>query len=171
VPHETAGMSFPPPPDGGSEMEPSEPVRFNHEGVFSGFVNHSPHRVMWKNKIYPTALHLLEAMKFINNRPDLAERIRKTTEVTEMYPLSASFQEHVRPDWGAMFLRIMENVLYEKFKQHHTLRTLLLDTGIAEIVFDDVNTFWGEGDDGDGANELGKALVRVRDRLRGEVGL
>ncbi|KAG1806449.1 uncharacterized protein HD556DRAFT_1436408 [Suillus plorans] len=144
------------------------PVKFDHTGELSGFVNHSQHRVMYKNKMYPTAMHLLEAMKFTEH-PKLQERIRKCTDVGDMYPLSASFQDHVRPDWGQVFLRTMEDVLYIKFKQHPSLRTLLLRTGLADIVYADANdAYWGHGPSGDGANELGKALIRVRDRLRAE---
>lgn len=62
----------------------------------------------------------------------------------------------------------MEEVLYLKFKQHPTLRTLLLDTGLVDIIYKDENSYWGDGSLGDGANELGRALVRVRERLRHE---
>lgn len=62
----------------------------------------------------------------------------------------------------------MEDVLYLKFKQHPALRTLLLHTGLVDIIYMDENSYWGEGPLGEGANELGKALVRVRDRLRQE---
>lgn len=82
------------------------PIKFDHTGDYAGFVNHSHHRVMYKNKMFPTALHLLEAMKF-THRPDLQERIRTCKDVNDMYPLSASFQEHVRLDWGQVFLQIV----------------------------------------------------------------
>ena len=62
----------------------------------------------------------------------------------------------------------MEDVLYLKFKQHPSLRTLLLDTGLADIVYADDNDYWGERPLCEGANELGKALIRVRGRLRQE---
>ena len=80
------------------------PIHFNHIGELSGFVNHSPHRVLYRNKMYPTAMHLLEAMKFIAH-PDIQERIRTCKDVSDMYPLSASFQQYVRPDWGQVFLK------------------------------------------------------------------
>ena len=86
------------------------PVRFDHTGEYAGFVNHSHHRVMYKNKMYPTALHLLEAMKF-THQPALQERIRTCKDVNDMYPLSASFQEHVRPDWGQVFLKTVRGSL------------------------------------------------------------
>ncbi|KAG9317755.1 hypothetical protein JVU11DRAFT_1973 [Chiua virens] len=142
-------------------------IKFDHTGEFAGFVNHSNHRVIYRNKMYPTASHLLEAMKF-THRPELQERIRTCEDVNDMYPLSASFQEHVRPDWGQVFLQTMQDVLFLKFKQHPGLRTLLLRTGLVDIVYADENTYWGEGRAGEGANELGKTLMRVRERLRQE---
>lgn len=58
--------------------------------------------------------------------------------------------------------------MYHKFRQHPDLRNLLMNTGVAELIYAEVNDiFWGEGPDGQGANELGKALMRVRDRLTG----
>jgi len=124
---------------------------------------------MYQNETYPSALHLYEALKFIGHRPDLAEKIRKCPRIHDVYPLSASFQEHVRSDWGQVFLKMMEDVLYLKFKQHPDLRTHLMNTGTALVAYAEPNdSFWGEGPAGQGANELGKAMVRVRDRLRDE---
>lgn len=63
----------------------------------------------------------------------------------------------------------MEEVLYLKFTQHPDLRTLLMGTGVANLVYvDPKDHFWGDGALGQGANELGKALVRVRDQLRAD---
>jgi predicted NAD-dependent protein-ADP-ribosyltransferase YbiA (DUF1768 family) len=60
--------------------------------------------------------------------------------------------------------------LYLKFRQHGDLRTLLFNTYPLELVFEFNDSFWGDGG-GTGRNELGKSLVRVRDRLRVEGGL
>ena len=63
----------------------------------------------------------------------------------------------------------MEEALYLKFRQHPELRSLLMGTGNAELVYAETkDSFWGEGRSGEGKNELGKALVRVRDKLRAE---
>jgi predicted NAD-dependent protein-ADP-ribosyltransferase YbiA (DUF1768 family) len=65
----------------------------------------------------------------------------------------------------------MDEVLYLKFRQHGNLRTLLFSTYPADLIY--VNSgdpFWGVGA-GNGMNELGKSLVRVRARLRTEGGM
>ena len=60
----------------------------------------------------------------------------------------------------------MKQVLYEKFRQHPDLRTLLLQTGNARLIYVDADdTYWGSGSVGNGQNELGKALVEIRDRM------
>lgn len=87
------------------------PIRFTQTGDLAGFLNHSPHRVLHQQKIYPSATHLFEAMKYLEGgpgqqpRPDLAERIRACPNVADVYPLSAEFQSKgwVRSDWGLVF--------------------------------------------------------------------
>jgi len=65
----------------------------------------------------------------------------------------------------------MDEVLYLKFNQHGQLRTMLINTHPAELVYVDPNDpFWGDGA-GIGMNELGKSLMRVRRLLRVEGGI
>ena len=60
-------------------------------------------------------------------------------------------------------------MLYLKFKQHPDLRGQLMNTGTAEIIYSEANDpYWGEGQAGQGTNELGKAIMRARERLRKE---
>lgn len=61
----------------------------------------------------------------------------------------------------------MDDTLWLKFNQHPDLRAELLATDDAELVEDSQkDSFWGVGADGRGHNELGKALERLRTRLR-----
>ncbi|KAI6163255.1 hypothetical protein EDD17DRAFT_1572214 [Pisolithus thermaeus] len=157
VPNVT-NIVIPPPPI--PERERPPPIKFNHIGEHGGFVNHSNHRIIYKNKPYPTALHLLEAMKFVD-KPEIAEMIRLALDANEVYRLSSQYHEHIRPDWGRVFLKVLDDVLYLKFRQHPTIRHSLLDTGIADLVYADPNDYWGEGSSGEGQNHLGKA-IRIR---------
>ncbi|KAF8914390.1 hypothetical protein CPB84DRAFT_1759139 [Gymnopilus junonius] len=151
---------------------PSSPpaIRFDQESLpFSAFLNHSPHRIIYRNAVYPSALHLYEAMKFIDYKPEIAEVIRNVPTTLDVYPVSVKFQNLQRPDWSKIYLSKMEEVLTLKVNQHPDLRKLLLDTVDARIIYTDPNdTYWGSGMQGQGNNELGKVLVRVRDRLRTE---
>ncbi|EEB90939.1 hypothetical protein MPER_10787, partial [Moniliophthora perniciosa FA553] len=158
-------------------LSATPPIHFSQfsPAPYSGFLNHSPHRVLYQNCTYPTATHLFEALKFLPRRPDLAAKISKTPSVPEVYRLSSTLQKHVRPDWGQVFLSMMEEVLMHKFRQHPDLRNVLLATGATdptrEIVYEDErDRFWGRSQDGQGRNVLGNALKVVRERLRVEFG-
>ena len=60
----------------------------------------------------------------------------------------------------------MDDVQCTKFRQHPDLRNQLLSTGTADLIFADrSDPFWGDGPLGHGSNELGKSLVRVREKL------
>ncbi|KAL4256763.1 NADAR domain-containing protein [Pleurotus pulmonarius] len=153
------------------------PIRFTQNDDLAGFLNHSPHRVLHQQKIYPSATHLFEAMKYLEGgpgqqpRPDLAERIRLCQNIADVYPLSAEFQSKgwVRSDWGSVFNTCMDEVLYLKFRQHPNLRNHLMHTGLAPIIYEDPNDdYWSNGPHGEGSNELGLALVRVRAKLRAD---
>ncbi|KAI0301545.1 hypothetical protein B0F90DRAFT_1628377 [Multifurca ochricompacta] len=146
-------------------------LRFNGYGENSGLLYHSPHAVMYQEELYPTALHLFEALKFLDHRPDLADRIRECERVEDVSVISADLAEYTRRDWGTVALAKMDEVLYLKFRQHRELRALLLNTYPAELVYaESGDHFWGDGA-GNGRNELGNSLMRVRGRLRAEGGM
>jgi len=64
----------------------------------------------------------------------------------------------------------MDGVLYLKFSQHDHLRTVLLNTYPAELVYvEPKDPFWGVGP-GFGMDEFSESLMRVRELLRVEGG-
>jgi len=66
----------------------------------------------------------------------------------------------------------MDMVLGYKFTRHGDLRKELLSTGEAELIEDShIDSFWGRGEDRKGQNQLGKALMRLRDKFREQEGL
>ncbi|KAJ7110252.1 hypothetical protein C8R43DRAFT_166136 [Mycena crocata] len=129
--------------------------------------NAFPHPVKYGGKEYPTSQHLFQALKYLDKRPDIAERIRtisKSPDEAVKYSLTQVAYQH--PDWNRMNASKMEIAVWHKFTQHTELKQALLDTGDAELVNDTRNEIWGVGKDGKGRNELGKALERVRTALR-----
>lgn len=61
----------------------------------------------------------------------------------------------------------MYDAVYAKFSQHKELKKILLDTGDSTIVEHTKNdSYWGDGGDGSGRNQLGKTLMKVREDLR-----
>ncbi|RDB19938.1 hypothetical protein Hypma_013019 [Hypsizygus marmoreus] len=146
------------------------PLYFNQDTDLAPLLNHSPHRVIYKEKIYATAAHLVEAMKFMTTYPELAERIRECKEVAQVYPLSSKAWSRADKDWSSKFLQVMEDVAYLKVRQHPDLRALMKNTGNRPLVYDDdLDAYWGIGPNGNGQNALGHIMERVRVRLD-EVG-
>ncbi|KAH8832444.1 hypothetical protein DL96DRAFT_1667124 [Flagelloscypha sp. PMI_526] len=133
-----------------------------------GFTNFSSHPVTYRNKVYPTSEHLFQSFKFLDHRPRLAEHIRTySPRPSVAFSEARRFAPEVRKDWMNVNIQKMDDVLWHKFTQHPSLRTELLSTGNAELVEDsDKDAFWGIGADGQGRNELGKALERLREKLR-----
>ncbi|TFK27460.1 DUF1768-domain-containing protein [Coprinopsis marcescibilis] len=133
-----------------------------------GFTNFSAHPVVYKGKRYPTSEHLFQSFKFHGHRPNLAEHIRTCSERPSVaFSEARRFQPEVRSDWKKVNIEKMEIALWHKFTQHLDLKAELLSTGDAELIEDsDKDAFWGVGADRRGRNELGKALEKLRTKLR-----
>lgn len=79
----------------------------------------------------------------------------------------ALFVWQVRPDWGAVKVVRMGQVLRAKFSQHPDLLQELLDTGDAALVEEStMDAFWGIGKKGTGKNMLGQLLMGLRSEFR-----
>ena len=103
-----AQMVMPPPGIGGS-VPPA--LKFNGYGEFAGLLYHSPHSVVYEEELYPTALHLFEARKFLDHRPDLADRVRQCERVEDVTAISAELAEFTRRDWGNVALSTVSSQL------------------------------------------------------------
>jgi len=171
--------SWPPSQQGRNRTEkpPRAPLRprilfYHRHDPHYGFTNFSAHPVVYRDKRYPTSEHLFQSFKFQDHRPNLAEHIRLCCTERPSVALSEArrFQPEVRPDWLNVNIAKMDETLFLKFSQHPDLKRELISTGNAELVEDsDKDSFWGIGADGHGRNELGKALERLRRKLRKEV--
>ncbi|KAJ7746943.1 hypothetical protein DFH07DRAFT_962785 [Mycena maculata] len=149
------------------------PVRFSASS-FPGFLNYSPHRILYNEQYYPSVMHLYEAMKYLPDNPVLAERIRLCPDVGGVHPLSEQLlrEAPARHDWARVHLDYMTEAILHKFRQHPDLRAMLLGTGNAPLIYaDEQDTFWGEGPGQSGENHLGRILETVREELRREGGL
>ncbi|KAF8462183.1 hypothetical protein DFH94DRAFT_858154 [Russula ochroleuca] len=147
-------------------------IGLNGNGEFSGLLYYSPHSVLYEDKQYPTALHLFEARKFLPHWPDIADLVRQCERVEQVPSVCAEMTNLIRPDWGNVMLSVMDDVLYLKFCQHDDLRTVLLHTYPAELIYvEPHDPLWGGDGAGAGMNELGKSLMRVREQLRSEGGI
>jgi hypothetical protein len=85
-------------------------IHFDQTSLLNPFLTHSPHRILYHGKIYPSALHLHEALRFLDHRPDIAEMIRNCP-VTDVYSIATKYQNLTRPDWNTSFLEFVRTRL------------------------------------------------------------
>ncbi|GJE95793.1 NADAR family protein [Phanerochaete sordida] len=152
------------------QLDESPLLFYEKDQPFYEFTNFAAYPVMFEGKEYPTSEHLFQAQKFISKRPDLAERIRTAPTSREALSEATQLRRLQRSDWFEVNISVMEDVVAAKFTQHPFLRDMLLSTGNRELVYaSPIDAFWGYGKDKHGRNELGKALMRARDRLRADM--
>ncbi|OAX35361.1 DUF1768-domain-containing protein [Rhizopogon vinicolor AM-OR11-026] len=149
---------------------PKKILFYHAHDPYYGFTNFSPDPIEYNGRTYPTSEHLFQSMKFMEHRPELAEHIRTcSTRPRVVFDETHRFNPEVRTDWLQVRIEMMDLVLWHKFTQNKRLKEELLSTGDAELVEDsDKDSFWGIGADRKGQNQLGKALVRLRTKLRDE---
>jgi predicted NAD-dependent protein-ADP-ribosyltransferase YbiA (DUF1768 family) len=73
-------------------------------------------------------------MKFMETRPELAERIRNNPSSGEAYQLAMRHSEEQPKDWVTMNVSKMDEVLALKFTPGTSLVEVLLQSGDREIV-------------------------------------
>lgn len=115
---------------------------------------------------WPTTEHYFQAQKFtvdgihFNNILGFATP-REAFDYVRTHKLSR------RLDWETVKDGIMFKACVAKFQQHPKLRDLLLSTGDRILVEHTKNdSYWGDGGDGTGRNQLGITLMKVRDHLK-----
>jgi ribA/ribD-fused uncharacterized protein len=100
-------------------------------------------------------LHKGDMSAFTSLTPGQAKRLGRRIEL--------------RPDWESVKLDIMHNLVLQKFRDHPTLATHLLSTGLVILIEgnDWGDAFWGvtQNGHGRGENHLGRILMKVREEL------
>lgn len=123
---------------------------------------------------YPSVEHFYVAMKFNDEQlidgkyyttGDLRELISKIDSPGKVKKIGKKIK--LRKDWKSKKLNFMNWAIREKFKDPK-LSELLISTGDLEIIEGNYwgDTYWGVCD-GQGENNLGKILMKVRDELNG----
>jgi predicted NAD-dependent protein-ADP-ribosyltransferase YbiA (DUF1768 family) len=129
---------------------------------------------------------VFQAHKFLEHHPETAECIQHQPTARRAREEAGRLRRLQRSDWFTVNVAMMDRVLELKFLQHPELARMLLSTGGRELVEDSPvrrvlhaitlafcvlmfvrqdDMFWGVGRDRTGRNELGKALMRLRDKL------
>lgn len=128
------------------------------------FSNFSAHAVKYKGVAYPTAEHAFHAQKFDNEM--LRNQLRDCPSPVAAWELGKKLKPKRRSDWNSVKVDILTEIIRCKTEQNADVREALLATGDEEIVEINPNDdFWGNGANGDGQNQTGKILMKIRDEI------
>lgn len=113
---------------------------------------------------FPSVEHAFQAAKSLD--PDIRWQFQYCRSAGEAKQRGKMVE--LRPDWEEVKVQVMTDLIRNKF-QCPELKQKLLDTGYAHIEEGNNHgdKFWGTVK-GQGQNELGKILMKVRDELRNE---
>ncbi len=148
-------------PPGGQAIE------FNGKSTkYKEFGTYHPVKLVIDDKIWPSAEHYFQAMKYTNN-PAYQEEIRKAKTPAAAKKLGKSAEKTMREDWNTYRETVMMNVNRVKFGDAHPdLKQLLISTGDALLLnASPQDNFWGIGRKREGRNKLGKILMEIRAEL------
>jgi ribA/ribD-fused uncharacterized protein len=117
-------------------------------------------------QVYPTAEHAYHWCKFPDD-PLKQRSIQVATSAHNAFKMAERWREYRRPDWDAVKVDIMRDILRAKVNQHEYVCRKLLQTGDRELVENSWrDDFWGWGPNRDGRNMLGKLWMEIRDEIR-----
>lgn len=142
--------------------EDNTPVIDSFSSDYRFLSNFHPCSITIEGLEYPSVEHAFQAMKTLD--PEERSAIQKAQSPGKAK--RAGQKVVLRPDWDAIRVGVMEELVRQKFSKNRELANSLLATGDAQLIegntWDD--TFWGVCG-GRGENWLGKILMKVRNEL------
>lgn len=147
---------------------------FFYEQDFYVLSNFSAFGLEWQGLTFPTSEHAYHWEKFATEADDqtrngVAYEIMNARSAHDAFKLAGAQKHLRRPDWDAVKVGIMRDILRAKVQQHEYVRRKLLATGDRELIEDSWrDDFWGWGPNRDGQNMLGKLWMEIRAELRAE---
>ena len=137
---------------------------YDRTAPFYELTNFFPCDVMVDGKVYRSAEHCYQALKF-SSSPQIAEMVQRAVTAREAFEVSHMYARIEDPMTDDKRLENMTVILRAKF-QNSYLRGVLLLTGRSRLVeCSPYDRFWGEGADGGGRNHLGNILERLRSEV------
>ena len=141
---------------------------FFYEQDFYVLSNFSAFTLQWKGRRFDTSEAAYHWEKFDGMDAEVQDMILDAPSAHEAFKIAESQKMFRRPDWDAVKVGIMRDILRAKAEQHEYVQRKLLATGDRELIEDSWrDDVWGWGPNKDGQNLLGKLWMEVRAELRG----
>ncbi|CAF1162126.1 unnamed protein product [Didymodactylos carnosus] len=142
-------------------------IHFYHlDEPYGEFGNFYPAPIELDGHIWPTVEHYFQAQKFSYDE----YRVRHIAQLStprEAFDYAQAHRSETRSDWMDVRDAVMLKACMAKFQQHLHLKHLLLSTGHRTLIEHTGNdSYWGDGGDGSGQNQLGITLMQVRKAIK-----
>jgi N-glycosidase YbiA len=125
----------------------------------------SGHMLEFKGVLYPTIEHAYHCQRYAD--PQVVAAIRNTRSAWSAWELSQLHKKEQIPDWDSQKTEVMEELFRAALDQHVDIRKALIESGNSLILHHNANdSFWGDGADGAGRNEMGKIWMKLRAELQ-----
>lgn len=142
-------------------METNDAILF-YEAEYYCFSNFSSFAVYIWNRLWMTSEHAYQAAKFDNE--EIRTEIRSARSAHDAKQIAKRHKADCRPDWDAMKVSVMEDILRAKLDQHEFIQNMLDKSGSRTIIENSPrDSFWGWGPGKVGQNNLGKLWMKLRD--------
>ncbi|CAF0791394.1 unnamed protein product [Adineta ricciae] len=140
----------------------NEPVHFyGRNKPFSEFSNFHEAPIELDGYTWPTTEHYFQAQKFVDDQEHYLH-VLNLPAPRAAFNYVRTYKSFVRPDWTDVKDEVMLKACMAKFEQHKDLKDLLLSTGDRLLVEHTENdSYWGDGGDGSGRNQLGITLMKI----------
>lgn len=150
-------------------LDTAERVCF-YEQEFYVLSNFSAFCIRWRGANHFTSEHAYHWARF--DLPEgrgalLQDCVQRSASAHQAFKFAQENKSKQRPDWDAIKVDTMREILRAKVDQHDYVRKKLLETGDRELVENSWrDAFWGWGPNRDGQNMLGKLWMEVRAELK-----
>ena len=141
---------------------------YKEEGPLGYLANYSKHGFYKNGVYYKTVEHYYQSEKFADE--DIKNKIINAATPKEASNIGRDRKNIRIPNFKKIKNDVMYDGIYEKFSQNPDIRAKLIETGNEEIREMTVNEYyWGVGSDLSGANNVGKILMKVREKVKEDV--
>ena len=112
-------------------------------------------------------MNIIFKRKNLFHTKSIIKHILRLDTPRDVFNYAQANQHLVRSDWADVKDDVMHKACKAKFTQHYRLKQLLLSTGHRTLVEHTKNdSYWGDGGDGTGKNQLGITLMHIRHNLQ-----
>ncbi len=132
---------------------------------FSGYTAHA---IEYRGVVYPTVEHAYHCQRYTDTA--IIEEIRNARSPFKAWEVSQKYKSQQLIDFNDRKREIMKELCQAKLEQHEDVRQALLNTRDLSIIKHistgpKPDSFWDDGVDGTGRNEIGKIWMELREEL------